>query len=118
VLVIDDEEVVLLTVTKMLERLGYAVIAAHSGREVIDLLQQKGIKIDMVITDMVMPDTKLDEIIGAIRAIHSGTKVVLSSGYDLSRADNEKLLGRTDAFLQKPYQLAELSRIVQATLKN
>jgi PleD family two-component response regulator len=118
VLVIDDEEVVLVTVTKMLERLGYAVLAAKSGREVVDLLHQNQNKIDMVIMDMVMPDMNPDQILSTIRDRHTDTKVVLSSGYSLSSGGNGNLLNRTDGFLQKPYQLAELSRIVHATLNN
>jgi diguanylate cyclase (GGDEF)-like protein len=118
VLVIDDEEVVLVTVTKMLERLGYAVLAAKSGREAADLLHQNGIKIDMVIMDMVMPDTSPDKILKDIRDMHSESKVVLSSGYNLSSGGDENLLKKTNGFLQKPYQLAELSRIVKATLNN
>ena len=118
VLVIDDEEVVLVTVTKMLERLGYAVLAAKSGREAADLLHQKGLKIDIVIMDMVMPDTSPDQIIKDIHDIHSESKVVLTSGYNLSSGGNENLLKKTNGFLQKPYQLAELSRIVKATLNN
>ena len=118
VLVIDDEEVVLVTVTKMLERLGYAVIAAKSGREAAEILHQKGIKIDMVIMDMVMPDTSPDQILKDIRDIHSESKVVLTSGYNFSSGGNEDLLSKTNGFLQKPYQLAELSRIIKATLNN
>jgi two-component system, cell cycle response regulator len=118
VLVIDDEEVVLVTVTKMLERLGYAVIAAKSGREAADLLHQIGIKIDMVIMDMVMPDTSPDQILKDIHKFNSESKVVLTSGYNLSSGGNENLLKKTNGFLQKPYQLAELSRIVKATLNN
>jgi diguanylate cyclase (GGDEF)-like protein len=118
VLVIDDEEVVLVTVTKMLERLGYAVLAAKSGREAADLLHQNGIKIDMVIMDMVMPDTSPDKILKDIRDMHSESKVVLTSGYNLSSGGNENLLKKTNGFLQKPYQLAELSRIIKATLNN
>ena len=118
VLVIDDEEVVLVTVTKMLERLGYAVMAAKSGREAVDFLHQNQNKIDMVIMDMVMPDINPDQILSAIRDRQTDTKVVLSSGYSLSSEGNGNLLNRTDGFLQKPYQLAELSRIVQATLNN
>lgn len=118
VLVIDDEEVVLVTVTKMLERLGYDVMAAKSGREAVDFLHHNQNKIDMVIMDMVMPDINPDQILSAIRDRHTGTKVLLSSGYSLSGEGNGNLLNRTDGFLQKPYQLAELSRIVQATLNN
>jgi diguanylate cyclase (GGDEF)-like protein len=118
VLVIDDEEVVLVTVTKMLERLGYDVMAAKSGREAVDFLHHNQNKIDMVIMDMVMPDINPDQILSAIRDRHTGTKVLLSSGYSLSGEGNGNLLKRTDGFLQKPYQLAELSRIVLATLNN
>jgi two-component system cell cycle response regulator len=116
VLIVDDEEFVLLTVIKMLERLGYNVLSARSGPEVVDLLHQKRNKIDMVIMDMVMPDICPDQILGAIQEHNPRAKVLLSSGFELSSAGNEGLLNRTDGFLQKPYQLAELARILQATL--
>ena len=115
VLVIDDEEVVLVTVTKMLERLGYDVLAAKSSQDVSSLLQTHPNKIDMVIMDMVMPDMNPEQILSAIRDQHAEAKVLLSSGYSLNSAGNHQLLNRTDGFLQKPYQLAELSQIVHAT---
>ena len=74
--------------------------------------------IDMVIMDMVMPDTSPDKILKDIRDMHSESKVVLTSGYNLSSGGNEILLKKTNGFLQKPYQLAELSRIVKATFNN
>jgi diguanylate cyclase (GGDEF)-like protein len=70
VLVIDDEEIVMVTVTKMLERLGYAVLAAKSGREVVELLHRNQNKIDMVIMDIIMPDMHPDQILSAIRDRH------------------------------------------------
>ena len=118
VLVIDDEEVVLVTVTKMLERLGYDVLAAKSSQDVSSLLQTHPNKIDMVIMDMVMPDMNPEQILSAIRDQHGEAKVLLSSGYSLNSAGNHPLLNRTDGFLQKPYQLAELSQVVHATLNN
>jgi diguanylate cyclase (GGDEF)-like protein len=118
VLVVDDEEVVLVTVTKMLERLGYSVIAAKSCQDAAILLQEKGIRIDMVIMDMVMPGMSPDQLLRSIRESHSEAKVVLSSGYDPKSVNINDMLKNTDGFLQKPYQLSELSRIVQATLIN
>jgi diguanylate cyclase (GGDEF)-like protein len=112
VMVIDDEEVVLVTVTKMLERLGYAVVAARSGQEAAAIIEAQGKKIDMVIMDMVMPDISADQLLGIIRQNHSETKVVLSSGYSLTHFESGNWLKRSDGFLQKPYQLAELSKIV------
>jgi diguanylate cyclase (GGDEF)-like protein len=118
VLVIDDEEVVLVTVTKMLERLGYDVLAAKSSQDVESLLKTHPNKIDMVIMDMVMPDMDPDQILSSIRDQHAEAKVLLSSGYSLNSAGNHPLLNRTDGFLQKPYHLAELSQIVHTTLNN
>ena len=118
VLVIDDEEIVLMTVTKMLERLGYAVIAAKSGQEVVDLLDQISDKIDMVIMDMVMPDMSADQILRVIRDRHSEAKVVLSSGYNPNSVGTKDMFKTTNGFLQKPYQMSELSRTLQATLNN
>jgi diguanylate cyclase (GGDEF)-like protein len=116
VMVIDDEEVVLVTVTKMLERLGYAVVVARSGQEAADRLQQSCDRIDMVIMDMVMPDIKAEQLLGIIRQNHSQAKVVLSSGYSLTHFESGNWLNRSAGFLQKPYQLAELSKIVRATI--
>jgi len=118
VMVIDDEEVVLVTVTKMLERLGYAVTVARSGQEATEAFNRQTRKIDLVIMDMVMPDIGADQLLGAIRRDHPGTKVILSSGYSSAHIESGSLLKNTDGFLQKPYQLAELSAIVRTAITN
>ncbi len=118
VMVIDDEEVVLVTVTKMLERLGYAVVVARSGQEAVEMLHKPTNRIDMVIMDMVMPDIGADQLLGIIRQNHSEAKVVLSSGYSLTHFESGNWLNRSAGFLQKPYRLAELSKIVRATIAN
>lgn len=118
VMVIDDEEVVLLTVAKMLERLGYTVIVAGSGREALDIFHKQRASIDLVIMDMMMPDIGADQLLGAIREQRSRTKVILSSGYSLAHVKSGSLIKNTDGFLQKPYQLAELSKIARAAIQN
>jgi diguanylate cyclase (GGDEF)-like protein len=117
VMVIDDEEVVLVTVTKMLERLGCAVTVARSGQEACDACRRSS-KIDLVIMDMVMPDIGADQLLGIIRRSHPGTRVILSSGYSSAHIKSGNLLNNTDGFLQKPYQLAELATIVRSATAN
>jgi diguanylate cyclase (GGDEF)-like protein len=117
VMVIDDEEVVLLTVTRMLERLGYAVLAARSGQQAVEVLQGRS-KIDLVIMDFIMPDIEAGQLLDKIRQAHSEAKVVLSSGYNPAGVEGGHLIKFTDGFLQKPYQLAELSKMVQAAVEN
>jgi two-component system cell cycle sensor histidine kinase/response regulator CckA len=114
-MVIDDEEVVLLTVTKMLERLGYAVLAARSGQQAVEILHRQS-KIDLVIMDMVMPDIGADRLLDTLRQVHSGIRVILSSGYSPTHIEGGNLLNRTDGFLQKPYELAQLSETVGAAM--
>jgi diguanylate cyclase (GGDEF)-like protein len=115
VLVIDDEEAVVVTVTKMLQRLGYSVLSARSGQDAIRLFHSKP-KVDMVIMDMVMPDIEPAELLKTIREAGAGTKVLLSSGYCPDNMGNSELIRKTEGFLQKPYQLSELSQIVSTTL--
>ncbi len=118
VMVIDDEEVVLVTVAKMLERLGYSVIVAGSGREALDIFHKQRAPIDLVIMDMVMPDIGADQLLEVIREQRFRTKVILSSGYSPAHVKSGSLLKNTDGFLQKPYQLAELSKIARAAIQN
>ena len=116
VMVIDDEEFVLMTVTSMLERLGYGVVAAPSGQQAVALLEKQRTKIDMVIMDMVMPDIEAEQLFGIIRRHQSEAKVVLSSGYHPTHFKNASWRQHSDGFLQKPYRLEELSTIVRTTL--
>jgi diguanylate cyclase (GGDEF)-like protein len=112
ILVIDDEEVVLVTVTGMLSRLGYDVIAAKSARAGIDQLLQRRDQIDLVIMDMIMPDTNAKDTIAAIRRVCPKAKLVLSSGYSLDGSSDSRLLKSTDGFLPKPYLMSELSELL------
>ena len=115
VVVIDDEEVVLVTVTKMLQRLGYSVVAVSSGQEAIKMFRSKP-KVAMVIMDIVMPDTLPEQLLKAIRGMGAGIKILLSSGYCPTTVSNSELLNKADGFLQKPYSLTELSEIVGTSL--
>jgi diguanylate cyclase (GGDEF)-like protein len=115
VVVIDDEEVVLVTVTKMLQRLGYSVVAVSSGQEAIKMFRAKP-KVAMVIMDLVMQDIAPEQLLKVIRGMGKGIKVLLSSGYCPTTVCNSELLKEADGFLQKPYRLSELSEIVSMSL--
>jgi two-component system cell cycle response regulator len=115
VVVIDDEEVVLVTVTKMLQRLGYSVVGISSGQEAIKMFHSKP-KIAMVIMDLVMPDIAPEQLLKVIREMGAGIKILLSSGYCPTTVSNSELLNKTDGFLQKPYNLSELSEILSTSL--
>jgi len=116
VLVVDDEDIVLVTVTKMLERLGYTAISARNGQEAMDLFQQHKEKIDMVFLDVMMPGISAGEIMKTIKGIRPETKVLLSSGFNIQQIADESLKKQSDGFLAKPYSMKELARMVQGAL--
>ena len=63
-----------------------------------------------------LPDIEPDELLKTIRERGADTKVVLSSGYSPSSTGHPELFRKAEGFLQKPYQLSELSKIVSTTL--
>jgi CheY-like chemotaxis protein len=112
VLVVDDEEVVLITVSKMLERLGYGAILARNGREALDLFDQHKKNIDTVFLDVKMPGLSPIEVLTNIKNRSTNVRVLLSSGYSNDQIE-ENLVNNCDGFLAKPYTPSELSEKLQ-----
>lgn len=116
VLIVDDEPAVLKVCQRMLERLGYEVLAASSGPQAIELTRQHGERIALAILDMVMPDLSGPKTFEALRALSPRLKVLLASGYSLEGAA-QALLDRGEVgFIQKPFSLEGLSVAVQELL--
>ena len=112
ILLADDEKMVLDIGAKMLQRLGFNVIAVGSGREAIETFKEKIDCIDAVILDIVMPDLGGAEVVEAIRDIDSETKIMLSSGYGKD-GQIAGIMQHCHAFIQKPFSLKELSASLQ-----
>jgi signal transduction histidine kinase/CheY-like chemotaxis protein len=112
ILLVDDERTVLRTGERMLERAGFTVLTAESGRAGLDLFEKQPDRIRCVILDLTMPDLDGEETFSRIRAIDRDVPVILSSGY--SREDIESRFEKGDlaGFIQKPYQWEELLRRV------
>jgi two-component system, cell cycle sensor histidine kinase and response regulator CckA len=108
VLFIDDESMILTVGKQMMEKMGYDVLVADSGKEAVKVYEAQYEQIDMVILDLVMPDMGGGETYDALRAINSDVKVLLSSGYNLDCQAEEVLARGCDGFLQKPFNMNEL----------
>jgi CheY-like chemotaxis protein len=117
VLFIDDEEIVRKTAKAMLERFGYAVVLAENGRYGVDVYQEMGQQISVVVLDLTMPVMGGVEALAQLRAINPDVKVILSSGYDEIEA-TQRFVGRKLAgFIQKPYRATELPEKIREVLK-
>jgi two-component system cell cycle sensor histidine kinase/response regulator CckA len=115
VLLVDDEQLVLDIGSQMVKRLGFDVIGAASGREAIKIFQKNSESIDIVILDLMMPDLGGPETIDALKEIQPNVNIVLSSGYGRDMQSPE-ILGRCRAFIQKPFNLNQLSQTISSIL--
>ncbi len=112
ILLVDDQEPVREVAKDMLEALGYEVITASDGLEGISRYRDLWREIDLVILDMVMPNMSGGNCFRRMREINPKARVVLSSGYSMDGSIQDVMKEGILAFLQKPYRLEELSRVV------
>ncbi len=116
VLIVDDEPLVAELAGDILRRFGYGVLTAGAGEEAVNLYQQKSREIVAVVLDIVMPGMDGKEVFQRLRTINPEVKVVVSSGYSHDRDADRLLEQGAAAFVQKPYRIADLIRVVNETV--
>lgn len=117
VLVVEDEPAVRLLTAAVLEQAGYRVMAAGTGREALDLIARELTPVDVLVTDVVMPDGVTGpELARRVLATDPGLPIVFVSGYSPEATAAGVSLQDGVSFLQKPYQLEELIRTVGAAV--
>jgi nitrogen-specific signal transduction histidine kinase len=114
VLVVDDETLLLTMAETILTEFGYKILTASSGQKALTILASDDAKVDLVITDLVMPGMSGRELVERIRQLAPATRILCMSGYAL--ADKQ-----TDMpCLRKPFTSAELlakvKRVITANL--
>ncbi len=116
ILLVDDETIILDVGKAMLEALGYQPITAHGGRQALELLEQPQAAIDLVIVDLIMPGMDGGKVFDAIRDRHPDLPVILASGYSLNGQASAIMARGCDGFIQKPFDMQELSRVIRSIL--
>jgi PAS domain S-box-containing protein len=116
ILLVDDEEMVADIGQKMLEKLGYRVILAESGRKAIKKFEKLHSRIDLVILDMIMPEMGGSETFDELKALAPDIKVLLSSGYSLDGQASQIMKRGCNGFIQKPFNLKHFSQKVREIL--
>ena len=116
VLVAEDEAYVRTLAARILRERGYQVLEASTGTEALDLAKEFGGKIDLVLTDVVMPGIGGSELVSALRIIQPEIKALYVSGYTDSAIVHHGLLDAKDNFLQKPFTVAGLANNIRKLL--
>ncbi|MFZ5453161.1 MAG: PAS domain S-box protein [Thermodesulfobacteriota bacterium] len=113
ILVVDDEPMLRLVATRLLEKLGYQVIQAEDGKMAVEIYEKRGPEIDLVLMDMIMPGMDGFQTIQHLRALNPQVPIMLCSGYGDGKG---KALPPDVGYLAKPYTLEILSQKVAAAL--
>jgi PAS domain S-box-containing protein len=116
VLLVEDEDMVRELVREVLESCGYRVITACNGAEALELFTQPGFEIDLLMTDVVMPEMDGRQLAEIISKSHSQIPVLFASGYT---NDSRIVNGIAEAganFIQKPFAAHALARKISDIL--
>jgi two-component system, cell cycle sensor histidine kinase and response regulator CckA len=110
VLVVDDEDLVLDVVARMIRDLGYGALTASDGMAAIALLERHAV--DAVLVDLTMPRMSGAEVIAQVRQRRPGLPVILCSGFDRDGRGPVQ----ADAYLPKPFRIEVLERTLAELL--
>jgi len=116
VMLVEDEDPVRIFGARALRNKGYKVLEAKSGEGALDMIRGAGEKIDLLITDVVMPRMDGPALIREVREMHPDMKVIFISGYTedafRQRLDNDSEIH----FLPKPFSLKQLASKVKEVI--
>ncbi len=116
VLFVDDEEMVLEVGSLMLQKLGYSVLTASKGQEAIEIFKKN--KVAFVILVMRLPGMNGYEIYHQLKKIQPKVKILLASGYTGIHSEKGLISFGFDEFIQKPFDLKQLSDKIEDILVN
>jgi signal transduction histidine kinase len=112
VLLVDDDPAVAAAAKRALERVGYHVFATPNGREALGVLERHTGPIDILVTDLVMPEMGGRELARRVTASRPSVRVLYTSGYTAEAMNQQAVLEPHDAFLGKPFTPDSLLRAV------
>jgi PAS domain S-box-containing protein len=116
ILLVEDEAAVRRATAEFLTLQGYHVLEAKDGVDALSVAAKHGAPIDLLVTDVVMPNMSGGELAGELGHIRPDTKFLFVSGYAGRTVLDHKVMDLETNFLQKPYTLKQLSQKIRAAL--
>jgi two-component system, cell cycle sensor histidine kinase and response regulator CckA len=109
ILLVEDDEMVREITKDILEELGYTVLSADTPQEAIALCEHRNTIVDLLLTDVVMPEMSGRELGNRIAVIRPGIKVLYMSGYTSNVIAHRGVLDKGVHFIQKPFRINDLA---------
>lgn len=116
IIFVEDDEAVRDLSTTILENLGYKVHSASNGAEAITLIESGVVKIDLLITDVIMPKMGGKELAVIAKKLIPGLKVLFASGYTDNYIVHSGVLEKGVNFIQKPYSIKSIGNKIREVL--
>jgi len=116
ILLVEDEAEVLNFAGSALAMYGYQVYQASNGNEALSLIHTRHLEIDLLVTDLVMPEMNGRELAARLSLQKPGLKIIFVSGYADGTVIRDGSLEQGTHFLQKPYSVKGLLREIRQTL--
>ncbi len=117
ILLVDDEGIFIDVGKEILETLGYTVLIAKSGIEAIKIYRKNKDRISMIILDVILPEMSGGDTYDKLKEVNPDLKVLLSGGYNIDGQATEILQRGCNSFIQKPFNVRELSQKIREILK-
>jgi signal transduction histidine kinase/CheY-like chemotaxis protein len=117
ILLVEDEEAILRLGKRLLERFGYRVLAAGTPGEALNLAEQYTGEIDLLMTDIIMPEMNGRELAATMHSRHPELKCLYTSGYTDNVIARHGVLEEGLHFIQKPYSMKDLADKVREALE-
>lgn len=117
ILLVDDEELIRTTAKYQMEEMGYTVILANNGKQAVDIFKKRSHEVDLVISDMIMPEMNGSETFRKLKEIDKDCLVVISSGYAKDESLQDLKAEGLAGFIQKPFRINELNQLINSVLK-
>lgn len=109
-LLVEDEAAVRSSSRRLFERHGYTVIEARHGADALRIMEEGGRPVDLVVTDLVMPEMGGREMVERLRTRHPGIKVLFMSGYSERAVTSDGVMPPDTGFVEKPFTVEQLMR--------
>ncbi len=117
ILLVEDEQMIMEVGASILNQLGYHVLTAPTPARALDLARKHSHKLDLLITDVIMPEMNGRELAQRIQLLCPGLKVLFMSGYTADVIAHQGVIDENVNFIQKPFSIDELAQAVRRALE-
>ena len=116
-LIIEDEDMVMDVSRAIVEKLGYGVLEARSGKEALELANTYAGRIDFALLDIILPDMNGNQIYPMLMKARPDLKVIVCTGFAQDGPAEEILKAGADSFIQKPFSASTISSALKKILQ-